>query len=82
MLEQCRDHAVDQRAQQPGGLEAGDLLVFESMLHIRLDTGQMASESADRGLSGNSAALLGDAGESVREQGRRGFGGTRQGDGS
>ena len=56
--------------------------MFESMLHIRLNTGQMASESADGGLSGDSAALLGDTSESVREQGRRGFGGTRQGDGS
>jgi hypothetical protein len=52
------------------------------MLHIRLDAGEMAPESADRGLSGNGAALLGDIRESVREQGRRGFGGTRQGDGS
>ncbi len=82
MLEQRRDDAVDQRAQQPGGLQAGYLFVLEGMLHVGLDAGQMAPEGAERRLSGNGAALLGDASEGVRKQGRRGFRGPRQGDGS
>ena len=68
VLEQCGDDAIDQRAQQPGGLQTGYLLVFEGMLHIRLDSGQMAPEGAYRGLSRNGAALFGDGGESVRKQ--------------
>ena len=82
MFEQRRHHAVDQRAQQAGGLQPGDLLLLESMLHIGLDAGEMAAERADRRVARNGSAFLGDAGERIREQGRRGFRGTWQGNGS
>ena len=74
------DNAIDQRPEKPRCLQAGDLLMLEGMLNIGLDTCQMAAERANGGISGNRPALLGEAGKSVREQGRRGFRGTRQGD--
>ena len=80
MFEQRRNNPVDQRAEQPGSLQAGNLLLLKSMLHIRLNAGEMTPKSADGRVSGNCAALPGDSSEGVREQGRRGFRGTRQGD--
>src|SRR5208337_879117 len=45
MLEKGRDNPIDQRAQKSGGLQSGDLFMFEGMLNIGLNTRQMAPES-------------------------------------
>ena len=82
MFEQSRDDAVDQRPQQPGRLKPTDLLMLESMLYVGLDPGQMPPKRTDGGVAGHRAALGLDGGESVGEQGRRGFWGTRQRNGS
>ena len=74
MFEQRRNNPVDQRAEQPGSLQAGNLLLLKGMLHIGLNTGEMTPESANGRVSGDSAALPGDASESVRKQGRRSLG--------
>jgi len=56
--------------------------MFEGMLNIGLDAGQMAPERANGGIARHRAAIVGEAGQCVRKQIRRGFRGSRQGDGS
>ena len=46
MLVQRGDQPVDQRAEQARGLQAGDLLLLEGVLHMLLDAREMAAERA------------------------------------
>ena len=75
MLEQRGDHAVDQLAQQPRGLQPGDLLLLEGVLHVVLDAGEMAAERTDRGVARHRAGVFGQRGERVGQDGGGGFGG-------
>ncbi len=65
MLEQLRDDAIDQCSEQTGCLKAGYLFVFECMLDIRLDPGEMTTERTDSGITRNAAAFLGKAGQGI-----------------
>ncbi len=46
MLVERDDQPVYQLAKQPRGLQAGDLLLLKGVLHVLLDAGEMAAESA------------------------------------
>ena len=45
------DQPVDQLAEQARGLQAGDLLLLEGVLHVLLDAREMAAERAERGVA-------------------------------
>ena len=57
------DQPVDQLAKQAGGLQAGDLLLLEGVLHVLLDAREMAAERAERGIARDRGAVLGQRGE-------------------
>ena len=61
------DDAVDQIAQQARGLQAGELLLLERVLHIGLDTGEVTTKRRDRLIARNDAFFF-------RAQGCEGIG--------
>ncbi len=73
------DQPVGQLAEQARGLQPADLVLLEGVLHMLLHPGLVASEHAERRFARNRAALLGERGKSVGEDGGGCLGGFRQG---
>ncbi len=74
------DQPVGQLAQQAGRLQAGDLLLLEGVLHVLLDTREVAAERAQRGIARHRGAVLGQRGERGGEGGNGRLGRLRLGD--
>ena len=81
MFEQRGDHPVDQLAQQPRRLQAGELLLLERVLHMGLDAGEVAPEGAQRRVARDRALPGGQRRERVGQERGGGLGGLRQGGG-
>ena len=80
VIVQRRDKAVGQLAQQAGGLQAGDLLLLEGMLHMLLDAGEMAAECTERCIARHRGTVFGQRGERGGEGGYGRLGWLRLGD--
>ena len=82
MFVQRGDQPVGQLAQQAGGLQPGDLVLLEGVLHMLLDAREMTAERAKRGVARIrlpprlSAASAAESAATPRLQGRlaRGYG--------
>ena len=68
VLVQRGDKAVDQAGQQARGLQAGDLLLLERVLHMLLNAREMAPERAQRRVARRLRRLARQGGERVRER--------------
>ena len=63
------DQPVGQLAEQARGLQTGDLVLLEGVLHVLLDAREMAAERAKRSVARDRRAVLGQCGERGGEGG-------------